>query len=422
MTPWSIASAQKLAAACPRLLELPELPGTDPLQAWSTWNRLVALGPRPQVLEVGQGPWTTVLAVMACTLGGGLRTLGTDPTDAERLRADFARLGIADRCHVDTVDLADAEVGDRRTRFPDLAGLPPDAAFELVWVATPRAVPEQDCLDHVLPVVSSHLSPRGFDVVLEAPERPAAEQAAAFWDRLTDSAFTIATDALHGTGMLVSGRPDGAAADRSRPGPVLAGIRIPATIRRPVLTLPEDESREVARQYASADTILEYGSGGSTVLAAEMAGKTIFSVESDPRWLCRLGTYLQASAPASMAVMYYADIGATGDWGRPTGNEGRANYPDYSAGIWQQEFFRQPEVVLIDGRFRPACFLVCAALTKAPVTVLFDDYADRPHYHYVEAVVRPSRMVGRMAVFELAPGDFSDAHRPLLDKALYEPE
>src|SRR5690606_16813512 len=163
-------------------------PGTDPLQAWSTWNRLVALGPRPQVLEVGQGPWTTVLAIMACTLGGGLRTLGTDPTDAERLRADFARLGIADRCHVDTVDLADAgrlradfarrgiadrchvdtvdladaEVGDRRTRFPDLAGLPPDAAFELVWVATPRAVPEQDCLDHVLPVVSSHLSPRGF--------------------------------------------------------------------------------------------------------------------------------------------------------------------------------------------------------------------------------------------------------------------
>src|SRR5690606_104733 len=220
VTPWSIASAQKLAAACPRLLELPELPGTDPLQAWSTWNRLVALGPRPQVLEVGQGPWTTVLAIMACTLGGGLRTLGTDPTDAERLRADFARLGIADRCHVDTVDLADAEVGDRRTRFPDLAGLPPDAAFELVWVATPRAVPEQDCLDHVLPVVSSHLSPRGFDVVLEAPERPAAEQAAAFWDRLTDSAFTIATDALHGTGMLVSGRPDGAAADRSRPGPV----------------------------------------------------------------------------------------------------------------------------------------------------------------------------------------------------------
>ena len=48
----------------------------------------------------------------------------------------------------------------------------------------------------------------------------------------------------------------------------------------PVLTFPE----EVSALYSDARVILEYGSGGSTVMASELTGKTIFPVESESGW------------------------------------------------------------------------------------------------------------------------------------------
>lgn len=423
MTPWTIASAQNLSVACPRILDLPGLAGTDALQAWSVWNRLHDLGPRPRVLEVGHGPWSGILAAMTRTLGGEYWSVGTDQADTDLLRQRLAHTDWGTGVHLGTVPMAKTELDGRHSHFPDLALLGSDMTFGLLWISTSKAVPDPNYLDHVLPALSPYLSLGGFDVVLEAPDPIAASRAIACWTVMTDAAFTMTPGGLHGTGLVVSGRPDTPAPRNSTTSAsVLSSISIPRTIRRPELTLPEQEAREVARHYGAAGTILEYGSGGSTVLAAELPGKTVFSVESDPKWLCRLNTYLQATPHPSMPIMYYADIGATGDWGRPTGSEGRANYPDYSAGIWQQDFFRQPDVVLIDGRFRPACFLICAALTQAPVTVLFDDYVERPHYHYIEAVARPVRVAGRMAIFHLVPGDFTDAHRGLLEKALYEPE
>jgi hypothetical protein len=52
-------------------------------------------------------------------------------------------------------------------------------------------------------------------------------------------------------------------------------------MERPELTFSPEVAELVRETYAQAQVILEYGSGGSTVLASEMAGKTVFSVESD---------------------------------------------------------------------------------------------------------------------------------------------
>jgi hypothetical protein len=49
----------------------------------------------------------------------------------------------------------------------------------------------------------------------------------------------------------------------------------------PELTFSEEVACFVAREYAAARVILEYGSGGSTHLASQLAGKRVFSVESD---------------------------------------------------------------------------------------------------------------------------------------------
>ena len=60
-----------------------------------------------------------------------------------------------------------------------------------------------------------------------------------------------------------------------------------------------------------------------------------------------------------------------------------------------------PDLVLIDGRFRVASFLVSALLAQEGCTILFDDYFDRPNYHVVEKYLKPVRKAGRMAEFSV---------------------
>lgn len=179
---------------------------------------------------------------------------------------------------------------------------------------------------------------------------------------------------------------------------------------RPTLTMPEAEAAELCATYAQAGVILEYGSGGSTVVAAEMPGKTVFSVESDARWLADMARWFKASPPVADLRLHHADIGATGPWGKPISDASFRRWSGYPNSVWDREDFVHPDVVLIDGRFRAACFATVALRITRPVTVLFDDYIDRPGYHEVETLVPLTEMIGRMARFTLSPQPFP-AHR-----------
>lgn len=173
---------------------------------------------------------------------------------------------------------------------------------------------------------------------------------------------------------------------------------------RPDLSLPEAEGEVIRAHYQAARVILEYGSGGSTVVAAEMDDKLIFSVESDHDWALNLQMYIDMQAFPSNVVMHHVDIGPVGVWGRPIGPEAWQTFHRYPLEIWEQPYFRHPDVILIDGRFRPACLAITRLKITRPVKVLFDDYVERPLYHEVERLVgKPSQIVGRMAVFDVMP-------------------
>jgi len=174
-------------------------------------------------------------------------------------------------------------------------------------------------------------------------------------------------------------------------------------IKRPVLTLPAAEAAWVTQAYQDAKVILEYGSGGSTVLAAEMPGKTIFSVESDRAWTDMLAAYLTSADVLSMPTLHYCDVGPTGRWGRPKNDSGWRNYHAYPLSVWERPDFVQPDVVLIDGRFRAACFLTVLFRATQPVTVYFDDYIGRAKYHIAEQFVPRAEVRGRMARFDVTP-------------------
>lgn len=182
----------------------------------------------------------------------------------------------------------------------------------------------------------------------------------------------------------------------------------------PELSFPPEEVDTLRAAYAEARVILEYGSGGSTVLASELPDRLVFSVESDRAWALRLQAEIDRRTLPSPALVYHVDIGTTGDWGRPVGPEAWPRFYRYPLAIWDEPFFRQPDVVLIDGRFRPACLMAVLLHCERPVTVLFDDYRDRPAYHSVERFVSPSALVGRMAVFRIEPKRFDPAQTTAL--------
>ena len=177
------------------------------------------------------------------------------------------------------------------------------------------------------------------------------------------------------------------------------------TIPRPDLTLPEAEAAHLRAAYEDAQAILEYGSGGSTVLASEMPGKRVWSVESDAAWAEMMRGWLDANPPAqgTQVEVIWADIGPTKEWGHPQNKSEYLRFPRYPLGVWDRGDIT-PDLVLVDGRFRTGCALASAIHTKRPLRLLFDDYAPRPHYHRIEAFIgAPRRMIGRMAEFEVGP-------------------
>lgn len=170
------------------------------------------------------------------------------------------------------------------------------------------------------------------------------------------------------------------------------------------LSMPETEAAHLKRCYAQAEVILEYGSGGSTELAARMPNKLVMSVESDRVWARDLRQKIAADNPRAQVVIQHIDIGQTGRWGRAMDDSSWQSYHRYPNAVWEAPFFRHPDVILIDGRFRTACLMTALLRIRRPVTVLFDDYVDRPKYQLVEKIIRPRFLIGRMAEFRIEPG------------------
>jgi len=105
----------------------------------------------------------------------------------------------------------------------------------------------------------------------------------------------------------------------------------------------------------------------------------------------------------SMPTVIHADVGTTGEWGMPESDKRWRAFPKYPLEVWSFEGFQQPDVVLVDGRFRVGCLLATLFRTQNPVELYFDDYAGRELYHVVETFVKPTEIRGRMARFDIKP-------------------
>ena len=54
---------------------------------------------------------------------------------------------------------------------------------------------------------------------------------------------------------------------------------------------------------------------------------------------------------------------------------------------------------LFDGRFRVCCFLTSLKFAEEGTKIIFDDYTNRPHYHFIENYVSRVKVFGRQCMF-----------------------
>ena len=180
--------------------------------------------------------------------------------------------------------------------------------------------------------------------------------------------------------------------------------RIPDT---PALDV--ESHRYFASRIPTARNYLEYGSGGSTILAAKSHIR-FKTVDSDPFFLRAVKNKITNELGGANGDFIYCNIGMTQLWGIPLFKRlsaGRRNrWKRYAQAPWvNQDASFLPDLVLVDGRFRVACALTTIKHLnhKVPYEILVDDYATRSEFWEIEKFAELSSMQGRMAVFKPKP-------------------
>ena len=160
-----------------------------------------------------------------------------------------------------------------------------------------------------------------------------------------------------------------------------------------------------------AKSYLEFGSGGSTIEADRRSLPTL-SVENDRFYAKAVKSGLSDGSAVTMKIV---DIGLIGKWGRPLFRKATpARLRRWSR--YYREPFKMaqttngfPDFILIDGRFRSACFLEslrCAHMAGVDeMTILFDDYyrQRKSGYSQVEKFAGAPQRNGRSALWTLQP-------------------
>jgi hypothetical protein len=165
----------------------------------------------------------------------------------------------------------------------------------------------------------------------------------------------------------------------------------------------DDKGLEVFIDFSKkSKCYLEFGCGGSTVyIAKNTTVQNILSVDSDEKWVSDITKEIITSD--KKIYLEYCNIGDVGNWGVPRNMSHINNYWSYMTIPWEIAKINKlnPDLILVDGRFRVACFLYSLLCAEPNSIILFDDYKERPEYFIVEKFCKLDFFSGRMAVFKV---------------------
>lgn len=146
-------------------------------------------------------------------------------------------------------------------------------------------------------------------------------------------------------------------------------------------------------EVASSSVYFEYGCGKSTIWTTSNTKSLMFCVDTSKDWI----NFVDEKIKSDRLKTLWVDCGPIGKWGRPKSYQNRENFRRYADILWEQGV--QPDIILVDGRFRVLCFLVSLRNAKVGTKIIFDDYINREHYHIVEEFVPREQVCGRQCLF-----------------------
>lgn len=168
-----------------------------------------------------------------------------------------------------------------------------------------------------------------------------------------------------------------------------------------------------------ARTVVEYGAGGSTLLALKSKAAKIISIESDPKWVRRLRRHWRVRMGELLGrlTLRCVNIGPVKKWSRPKDEATRHLWPKYTKAPWQKTI-PSADLVLVDGRFRVAS-IAQAAIHAPNATIVVHDFWNRPYYHDALTILDEVARADTIGVFTVKQASQHDALR-LYDRFCFD--
>lgn len=192
------------------------------------------------------------------------------------------------------------------------------------------------------------------------------------------------------------------------------------------------EIRRLDRYLAGARSYVEFGCGGSTLMAVRSPVERAWSVESDPGWIDRIRTdpEIAAAERAGRLTLWHADIGRTKGygypvlpwWSRPFRTKLREKWPTYYESIWSLDGPADADLFLVDGRFRVACGLSVAAHCRGDALVAVHDFNNRPEYGELLTVYDKLDEARNLVILRRKPSVGAGEIAGLLERFRYDPD
>ncbi|MFH5926771.1 hypothetical protein [Roseomonas xinghualingensis] len=170
-----------------------------------------------------------------------------------------------------------------------------------------------------------------------------------------------------------------------------------------------------------AHSYVEFGTGGSTCLAASLVGGSIISVDSSLEWLDQVAKACASRPGWTQPRLIHADIGPVGEWGRPADPATQDLWPRYHEAPWSIPGTETADLYMVDGRFRVACALQVLLRCRWDALLVMHDFSSRRGYHVVRELAREVAIAEDLSVFQRRPDfDLQKAHA-ILARHAYDP-
>ena len=163
--------------------------------------------------------------------------------------------------------------------------------------------------------------------------------------------------------------------------------------------MSSDEQEKYKEYLLKSSKIFEFGSGGSTVLAASLPNiETIHSVDSNAKWINKVDKQTNKKV-----IFHYIDINSTSaNWGFPKDRSKIEDWPKYSEVLSTLNY--RPNLVFVDGRFRVACALKSIKNMEDDSYLVVHDYLNRSYYHVIEKFFEKIDEESTLCIFKKRQG------------------